>query len=78
MNMSSFVRPLRLSLGIVTVSGALLGLSACASNQPTDGSQYLAPGDRPSTIPWNKPESWEGKGQLGNLAGNSGKFGPGQ
>ena len=78
MNTFRFARPVRLILGIVTVSGALLGLSACAGVQPTDGSQYLAPGDRPSTIPWNKPESWEGKGQLGNLAGNNGKFGPGQ
>lgn len=78
MNTFFSARRIRLALGIVTISTASLGLGACAGTQPTDGTQYLAPGDRPSTIPWNKPESWEGKGQLGNLAGNNGKFGPGQ
>ena len=77
MKMIFSARSLRL-VALVAITGAALGLSACVGTQPTDGSQYLAPGDRPSTIPWNKPESWEGKGALGNLSGNSGKFGPGQ
>ena len=47
-------------------ASAALSLGAC-STPSTDGSQYLAPDQRPSSIPWNTPASWEGKGQLGNI-----------
>lgn len=43
---------------------ALLALSillpACASQQEDDPN-------RVSTIPWNRPEKWEGQGPLGSM-----------
>jgi hypothetical protein len=60
------VRLLRSALGFLAVAGAGLSLSACATPL-NDGSQYLAPDQRPSSLPWNTPASWEGKGQLGAM-----------
>ncbi len=59
-------RSLRLTLGMTALLGAGLALGAC-STPVTDGSQYLAPEQRPSSLPWNQPASWEGKGQLGSM-----------
>jgi hypothetical protein len=61
------VRSARLALGLMTLSVAVLALSACAGTPTNDGSQYLAPEQRPSSLPWNAPAAWEGKGQLGNI-----------
>jgi len=47
-----------MALGFVTLTG-------CAS---TDASKNPPPQkERVSTIPWNKPASWEGQGALGGL-----------
>jgi hypothetical protein len=59
-------RSVRLALGLMAVTGTAFLMSACSS-QPNDGSQYLAPDQRPSSLPWNQPASWEGKGQLGGM-----------
>lgn len=57
------------------IQGALLlltvmALSSCAStgDQPTT-SKETADG-RVSTIPWNKPQTWESGGQLGSMMGH--------
>lgn len=47
-----------------------MGLSACANETPTDNTAMLPPDQRVSNVPWNKPESWEGRGALGSLANN--------
>ncbi len=65
MKTTFFASSFRLFLGLALV-GSVLGLGACAT-APTDGAQYLPADQRPSSLPWNTPESWEGKGQLGNL-----------
>ena len=59
-------RSIRLTLGMMALLGAVFALGAC-STPNNDGSQYLAPEQRPSSIPWNQPASWEGKGQLGSM-----------
>jgi hypothetical protein len=59
-------RSLRLALGMTALLGAVLALGAC-STPVSDGSQYLAPEQRPSGLPWNQPASWEGRGQLGTM-----------
>jgi len=46
----------------VAVMGCFLG--GCASDQPKDPNEV-------STIPWNRPEKWEGQGPLGGFAPNS-------
>ena len=46
----------------LTASAVIVG---CASTDNT------ASNDRPiSSVPWNKPQRWEGGGQLGGMAGN--------
>ena len=35
-------------------------LAGCASNEPQDPNQV-------SSIPWNRPERWEGQGPLGSF-----------
>lgn len=41
--------------------------SGCASTQPEDPN-------RVSTIPWNRPERWEGNGPLGSMVPGSGGY----
>jgi hypothetical protein len=49
-------------LAIVALTALAFGLSACASNDPmADGSS-----PRESSIPWNRPQSWEGPGVYGS------------
>jgi hypothetical protein len=54
-------------MGRILAFAALLltaGLGGCAS-QTED--------DRVSTIPWNRPESWEGQGPLGGMMNQQGR-----
>ncbi|MCE9610791.1 MAG: hypothetical protein K8R23_11410 [Chthoniobacter sp.] len=44
--------------------GIVVFLSACAGTEPQDPN-------RVSTIPWNRPEKWEGQGPLGGFSPNS-------
>ena len=47
--------------GLFLLLVAAFILSGCAGREtPADGSAV-------SEIPWNKPESWEGKGPFGGL-----------
>jgi hypothetical protein len=48
------------ALALLLSAGAL-SLSGCATSEPQDP-------DRVSTIPWNRPERWEGQGALGGFA----------
>ncbi|RFC41823.1 MAG: hypothetical protein DVB28_002166 [Verrucomicrobia bacterium] len=48
---------MRLLLGMFLVS---CGLAGCASS-PKEESDSL------STIPWNRPATWEGRGPLGGM-----------
>jgi hypothetical protein len=56
----SFLRVLCL-LGI---AAAALLLAGCAKDEPKPDSE------RVSTIPWNRPEKWEGQGMLGGFQGS--------
>lgn len=47
---------------IVILLLPLLFAAGCASDDQTTTSDQ-----RVSTIPWNRPESWEGKGQVGGM-----------
>ena len=53
-------------LALLSLGGMLLFLSSCADTptQPQDPN-------RVSTIPWNRPEKWEGQGPLGGFSPNS-------
>ncbi|MDX6766133.1 MAG: hypothetical protein SFU85_05035 [Candidatus Methylacidiphilales bacterium] len=41
------------------------GLSGCASTESQDSTKEGR--SKYSTVPWNKPQSWEGKGVLGGV-----------
>ena len=48
-------------LGLILLAGSAAGMLGCASEpKPADG-------ERVSTIPWNRPERWEGQGALGGF-----------
>ena len=47
-------------LGLVFAAVVLVFLPSCASDQPEDPN-------RVSTIPWNRPEKWEGQGPMGGM-----------
>ncbi|MDR1304054.1 MAG: hypothetical protein LBK76_02410 [Verrucomicrobiales bacterium] len=53
------------------VCGVMLasGLTACSSTGPKDPNAVSA--EPISTIPWNRPQSWEGKGVLGGMTGGN-------
>lgn len=72
-----------LSGGWVRRGVAILGLAlcvtlmaACSNESPKDESAYLPEDQRVSSVPWNRPEGWEGRGSLGALA-NDPRFGGG-
>ena len=48
----------------------LTGLVGCLGSEeaPRDNTAMLAPDDRVSQVPWNKPQGWENNSQLGALA----------
>ncbi len=48
----------------VLVIAFAAGVIGCASNEPDPTRQDR---QRYSTVPWNKPESWEGQGVLGGM-----------
>lgn len=47
---------------LLLIAFGLLSLSGCA----TDTARQDDP-NRVSTIPWNRPEKWEGQGPLGGM-----------
>jgi hypothetical protein len=47
-------------LVLLLAAAILVLLPSCASDQPEDPN-------RVSTIPWNRPEKWEGQGPLGGM-----------
>jgi outer membrane biogenesis lipoprotein LolB len=52
-------------LFLITLFGlSALFLTSCAS---TEEDPTKADREKVSTVPWNKPQSWEGKGALGGL-----------
>lgn len=51
---------MRRSFAALLLLGALFILAGCASDAPDDPNQV-------STIPWNRPEPWEGQGPLGGF-----------
>lgn len=57
----------RLSFLLLIASFPLL-LSACGPENKQSSYETID-GDRVSTIPWNKPQQWEGAGQLSGLNG---------
>lgn len=57
-------------MGRILALAALLlaaGLGGCASEQTEDDPT------RVSTIPWNRPEKWEGQGPLGSMMNQEGR-----
>lgn len=50
-------------LAFLSLAAALALLPSCASREEDP--------NRVSTIPWNRPESWEGQGPLGSMNPNS-------
>jgi len=51
-------------LGPLALAALVVLLPSCASDEPKDPNQV-------STIPWNRPEKWEGQGPMGGFAPNS-------
>ncbi len=48
-------------LAVLLLAAAALGLGGCASSDPlSEGRQQQ------SSIPWNRPQSWEGPGVYGS------------
>jgi hypothetical protein len=41
----------------------------CSSTSNTSTGQVDANGEPVSSVPWNKPETWETTGQLGGMSG---------
>ena len=52
---------MRRILSLLTLAAIAFGLAACASKDPmTEGRP------QETTIPWNRPQSWEGPGVYGS------------
>jgi hypothetical protein len=51
------------ALALLLLSALALGLAACASDTTASGRP------QESTIPWNRPQKWEGPGVYGSAMG---------
>ncbi len=50
---------------------ALFVLAGCSNTAPAGTNANVDSTGQPvSSVPWNKPESWESSGQLGGMTGN--------
>ena len=68
--MKALISP-RAIAGFLGVVFCALMLSACAGEDtPVDRTAMLPDSERVSSVPWNKPQGWEGTSQLGALANN--------
>lgn len=45
----------------ILILALAIGLTGCASTETKSDE------DRVSSIPWNRPQSWEGQGPLGSM-----------
>lgn len=52
-----------LQLALLLASAALC--AACASSESKDSTREGR--EKYSTVPWNRPQNWEGKGVLGGI-----------
>jgi len=61
-------------MALVCRTAALLAgiflLTGCAQKQEETSSTTPDPNDRVSTIPWNRPQSWEGQGMMPGFQGS--------
>ena len=73
------MKKLSLCLGLVLVGagGLLTGCQSAVEDMPVDRTAMLNKQDQVSDVPWNKPQGWENRGQLGQLA-NDPRIGGGQ
>ena len=53
--------------GLLTMT-LMSGCKTDDSSQAIDRSDMLSANDRVSNVPWNKPQGWENRSQLGALA----------
>ncbi|MDR2463226.1 MAG: hypothetical protein LBD30_05555 [Verrucomicrobiales bacterium] len=61
-----FVRKLLLTVAFGAV--ILSGLAACSSTSQDPNAVGTEP---VSTLPWNRPQNWEGKGVVGGMMGGN-------
>ncbi len=61
---------LRRPTGLAALFLCAAGLSACVDKDGVarDNRDMLPADQQVSTVPWNKPQGWENKSQLGQLA----------
>jgi len=55
----------QISISLALVAFALVSLTGCASTESKDPT--MDGREKYSTVPWNKPQNWEGKGVLGGV-----------
>jgi outer membrane biogenesis lipoprotein LolB len=59
---------IRLFLLATLLLSPLLLLTGCTGGEaPADNTAMLQENQRVSNVPWNRPEGWEGRSQLGAL-----------
>jgi len=51
-----------MKIGWLLIIAFSIALVSCADPQPKPANQ-----DQVSSIPWNRPEKWEGQGMMGGL-----------
>lgn len=51
---------------LLLAAASVLLIAGCASSEPKKSTER----EKVSTIPWNRPQSWEGKGVIGGMTGN--------
>ena len=61
---------IRLRFLLLLLPAALVQIGCASTDNSPSAGNIDANGDPVSSTPWNKPESWETGGQLGNAMGN--------
>ena len=61
---------IRLRCLLLLLPVALFQVGCASSDTSPSAGNVDASGNTVSSVPWNKPESWETSGQLGNAMGH--------
>lgn len=61
------------TIAALLLAGTAVLMTGCASTEPAKTAPPPNKENDVSTLPWNRPQSWEGKGMLGGMGGAGGQ-----
>jgi hypothetical protein len=64
------IKRMRTCFLLLLLTAALFQVGCTSADTAPSGGNIDSSGNSVSSVPWNKPESWETTGQLGGMSGH--------